>query len=76
MVPLSRSPLFPISHDLRIVAYTAPPFPPPIGGAVPLSRPLQIHPLNGNDSSADASVLISRGMPIGRIMKSSGRRIT
>ena len=66
MVLLSRSPLFPISHDLRIVAYTAPPFPPPSAG------PCLYLALNGNDSSADASVVIRRGMPIGRIMKRDG----
>jgi hypothetical protein len=71
MVSLSRSPLFPISRDLRIVAYTAPPFPPPSAGPCPYLAS-QMHPLNGNNSNADASVVIWRGMPVGRIMKRDG----
>ena len=34
--------------------------------------PLQMHPLNEDDPSVDSSVVIWHGMPIGRIMKSSG----
>lgn len=66
MVFLSRSPLFPISHDLRIVAYMAPPFLPPSAGPCPFpdcDRSRRPDPTGVQRAAPDSSPALRPALP-------------